>query len=630
MFSSIPEHERITVINNCYWPLLELVQSGIPIGIECSGVTLEIINNLEPRWINEFKQLCLAKKCELIGSGYAQIIGPLVPAQVNQANQTLGIQTYQKILGIHPTIALINEMAYSSGVLEHYIQQDYQAVIMEWNNPRMFHKEWPAETRFYPQVLSSAGQRLPLLWADSIIFQKIQRFVHQEDTEEETFDYFSSLESVDDGCLPFYANDAEIYGFRPGRYQTEAIYSNEEWQQLKTLFHKTSSQLNFQHKLPSEILAFYAESLKTKTAIFLESPEQPIPVKKQEKYNINRWALTGRNDLYINTMCYRLLKNINEAGKPTDKDLKQSCYFWSSDFRTHIETNRWKTFCHDLSHLNLKDQTNIPLNSSSQSISHQNKKYITLENSSLQIKFNLYKGLSIDQFILKNYSNTPLFGTLTHGFYDDISLGADFFSGHSLICQPGKHKLTNLHKSDADYFKQDSSQVIQSSFSHSSGTDFKTCHELTEQSLILNQTIELSRRNIQTIHPFILTFCPKQWDIDSLFFMAHNGGTNYEKFYFKSKTIQHTELLSPLISAKHGLGATEGKIIVGDKAKALEFYHYPDKCALIPSFIFRQVNDNTFFLRLIYSAQEMDETFVENDHAEQIIGKLKITQSRVE
>ena len=38
----------------------------------------------------------------------------------------------------------------------------------------------------------------------------------------------------------------------------------------------------------------------------LESPGQPIPVKKQGKYNVTRWAVTGRDDLGINTSCWRI------------------------------------------------------------------------------------------------------------------------------------------------------------------------------------------------------------------------------------------------------------------------------------------------------------------------------------
>ena len=57
--------------------------------------------------------------CEFVGSGYSQIIGPLVPAEVNGANLRLGNQVYEKMLGFRPDIALVNEQAYSAGLVQH-------------------------------------------------------------------------------------------------------------------------------------------------------------------------------------------------------------------------------------------------------------------------------------------------------------------------------------------------------------------------------------------------------------------------------------------------------------------------------------------------------------------------------
>lgn len=68
-------------------------------------------------------------------------------------------------------------------------------------------------------------------------------------------------------------------------------------------------------------------------------------------------------------------------------------------------------------------------------------------------------------------------------------------------------------------------------------------------------------------------------------------------------------MLSPLVTAKHALGATEGVVLVGDKDKAISFHHQPEKCAMIPAIMIRQANDGLFFFRLQYSVQEIDETF---------------------
>ncbi len=83
-FSSIEEEQRDEVIARCYWPLLKLAESHGPIGIEATGFTLEEIAARDPAWIAKARELIGCGRVELIGSGYAQIIAPLVPARVTE------------------------------------------------------------------------------------------------------------------------------------------------------------------------------------------------------------------------------------------------------------------------------------------------------------------------------------------------------------------------------------------------------------------------------------------------------------------------------------------------------------------------------------------------------------------
>ena len=41
-----------------------------------------------------------------------------------------------------PKIDLVNEMAYASGIVDHYLKCRYEAIIMEWNNPRYHNSSW--------------------------------------------------------------------------------------------------------------------------------------------------------------------------------------------------------------------------------------------------------------------------------------------------------------------------------------------------------------------------------------------------------------------------------------------------------------------------------------------------------
>src|SRR5437868_15229909 len=115
-FSSIEEERRGEVIARCYWPLLRLAERCGPIGMEISGYTLEEIAARDPEWIGRARTLIAQGRIELIGSGYSQMIGPLVPARMTVENLRLGHEIYEKRLDVHPRVALINEQAYAAGL----------------------------------------------------------------------------------------------------------------------------------------------------------------------------------------------------------------------------------------------------------------------------------------------------------------------------------------------------------------------------------------------------------------------------------------------------------------------------------------------------------------------------------
>ena len=97
MYSSIEESDRPEVIEKCYEPLVTLA-AITPIGIEAPAVTLEIIKELDSNWILSLTKDISESKIALMGSGYSQIIGPLVPAKVKTWNQKMGLLLYQQLI----------------------------------------------------------------------------------------------------------------------------------------------------------------------------------------------------------------------------------------------------------------------------------------------------------------------------------------------------------------------------------------------------------------------------------------------------------------------------------------------------------------------------------------------------
>ena len=83
---------------------------------------------------------------------------------------------------------------------------------------------------------------------------------------------------------------------------------------------------------------------KSNILLDLSNARQPILVKKQKKYNVIRWAVSGRNDIEIYTKCWQIYKKFIYFNISEISNWKELCYLWSSDFRTHITKKRWDIF----------------------------------------------------------------------------------------------------------------------------------------------------------------------------------------------------------------------------------------------------------------------------------------------
>ncbi|WDN90077.1 hypothetical protein BuS5_03047 [Desulfosarcina sp. BuS5] len=187
--------------------------------------------------------------------------------------QKYDLPFYEQLLGFRPDIALVNEQAYSAGLVQHYIDAGYRAIIMERDNPYRLHPEWNLEWRYLPQIACGQhGEEISLIWNKAIAFQKFQRYAHGEMELAEYLEYLCGHLS-DESRAFFYGNDVEIFDFRPGRYYTEAsLHEDGEWNRIDRLFEALLSDGRFSFIRPSQAL----DLLKFPEAgyrLHLESPE---------------------------------------------------------------------------------------------------------------------------------------------------------------------------------------------------------------------------------------------------------------------------------------------------------------------------------------------------------------------
>jgi hypothetical protein len=626
-YSSIEEAQRPDVVRRCYWPLLRVAErTGAPIGIEATGFTLETAAAIDPKWLEALRILVASGQCEFVGSGYAQIIGPLVPAAVNAANLRIGHQVYERLLGFRPRLAFVNEQAYAAGLIQHYLDAGYQALVMEWDNPARAHPEWDPEWRYFPQTASGQhGETIPLIWNKAIAFQQFQRYAHDESSLDEYVAYLAGHAAAGPRALAMYGNDIEVFDFRPGRYRTEEVVAESgEWARIERLYTALSGDARFALIRPSEALALRGQP-QASHALHLESAEDPTPVKKQRKYNITRWAVTGRDDLGINTACWRRYEAIAADAGATEAQWRDLCELWSSDYRTHITDARWAGYQKRLA--GVAQPTPVarafqarvggvdrgperpalhPVRADDPAVTRDGP-LLTLKTAGVTLVLNCRRGLTIHALAFNALGSDPLCGTLKHGFYDDIHWGADFYTGMTVMESPGRPKFTDLNRVEADVRRDAGGDlIVEGAVPTDMGRIVKTIR-VSPDGVDLTYRLEWQEVPVGSLRLGDITLHPHAFDRSTLLYRCANGGVRPETFELDGRSVGHGDNVSFLVSASHAIGITDGVVELGDRARTLRIEVDKASAALVGMITYQPVRDS-YFCRLSFSAAEVDET----------------------
>jgi len=600
-FSSIEEEQRATVIERCYWPLLRLAERCGPIAIEATGYTLEEIAAREPAWIERLKALIAAGKVEFVGSGYAQIIAPLVPARVTQANLALGNEVYARLLQSKPALALVNEQAWSGGLAGLYLDAGYRGVMMDWDNPSAHHPEWPSETRYrVERALGADGRTIALLWTNTVAFQKLQRLAHGDIDLTSYLDFLRARQGGLPRALCCYSNDAEIFDFRPGRYRTEEAHSGEsEWTRLEKVFAAFHASEDFHLVAPSSLL-----DAARRQPLRLESAACPVPVKKQRKYNLLRWAVTGRDDIAINAACQRIYEAMRER---PDADWKELCYLWSSDFRTHITEKRWQGFTRRLAAAERRWCKAKPIAQPAPRGDALCERHIPLKTPTIDAQLDRRRGLALSSLRFAPHGR-PSLGSLPHGHFDDIHVQADWYTGDCVFEAPGEHKITDLEYCEARVWSDKADTFAFARIETPKGPIEKLMRfcggEPRVEFDVTFHWPELGRGSLRLGH---FTLLPGAFDWQKLSLTTHNGGKTPETFALAGQDIDHGAPVSFLVSASHGVGMTEGWAEIGDATTRLRIAVDRATAPLLGLLTHRRIG-GSLFCQFVLSALELDDT----------------------
>jgi len=626
-FSSIPEAARPDLVARCYRPLLELIAGAPgPIGIEASGLTLEVLSELAPDWIARLRELIAARRAVFIGSGYAQAIGPLLPAAANRWNLRLGRRVYADLLGIAPRLVLVNEQTYGPGLPALYAEAGYEGMVMEWENCFRAHPDWPPGRRYRPaRALGNDGVEMPLVWSHTIPFQKLQRTAHGEFAPGEFAAFVAGHRPVtaDAGQAPralcLYCNDAEVFDFRPGRFEAEpALAADSEWVRLAQALAAVAALEGTAFVDPETLL----DEAMSGPVLRLESANVPLPTKKQAKYTVLRWAVSGRSSLAINTRCQRIADRLAADPSPDAAAWKELCFLWGSDFRTHITTERWEAFKARLgafeARLGLPEwpsagtEANLPeVDRAPPSGAGPNgPRLITVATRSIGISLNQRRGLAVERCWLPDAPQRWLFGTLHLDHYEDISLGADWYSGNVVQQSPGAHQVTDLNPCQAviDRDGDPAAVRVRSLVPTALGPvakEWRIFHD--EPRLDLELVLHWAQVPRGLLRLGFVTLNPDAFDRAGLEFACHNGGTGLDRHALAAGEVDHGRPVSLLVSAGTALGLTEGRFEIGDRGHRLCISFDRGTAALVGLVTCRGAGES-YFAQASFSAAEMDDT----------------------
>jgi hypothetical protein len=610
-FSTLEVRDRSAVIERCYEPLLELAETGRrPLALEASGWTLTQLSATAPRVINRLRSLLDKGKVEFVGSGWAQVIGPLVPNIVNVRNQSLGLDAYNEILGTKPKVALVNEMTFSAGLVDVYADSGYSGVILDRENARAAIGVEDQAADVAPKAVQGPlGSLLPVVWSDTVLFQRFQRVVHGEISLD---DYLSILKiRVAEGqkVLPIYTNDAEVFGYRPGRFMTEPAITDDEWRRIGHVLDAVDAALDPEWVTPSQLLT----GVSNGDALAVTNIASPVIVKKQRKYNFNRWALSGRDDLRLNTAAHRVTRATQAAGWSDDLTWREVCEWWASDLRTHLADSRWEELLPSLDEQVPVDFTSFSerLNSFKDVVhaSARIDENVKLEGDDVHVELDTRRGGVIKALAFRSHGWDPCVGTVPQGSLNAIDVAVDFYTGSVVVDLPDRgRRLTNLApcllkwNSDAAGHK---AQIVSGQTLDGEPLAMTTIEvpRHGEKALI---RIELaparSRGSVRVGHLTLLpgAFSPTLW-VETML-----GGA-IERFPV-DRNVDHGAAVSLFVSSATSLGGASGMIRIGDETRMLEITWDPSECAAIPMLHHRRVGDR-FLTRLIFSLSEIDDTF---------------------
>jgi hypothetical protein len=236
-------------------------------------------------------------------------------------------------------------------------------------------------------------------------------------------------------------------------------------------------------------------------------------------------------------------------------------------------------------------------------------RWLELGSPHASLRLNVRRGLAVDALSFAALGPDRVVGTLPHGYYDTIALGADYYTGHLVLQSPGLPKITDLGPVDPRIeHLPDGSVAITGEVATALGPIRKRVVLRAGEPRVEVETElvwdEVPAGSLRLGH---VTLDPASFDPGGLVYATHNGGDALERFRLNGTRVDHGDPATYLVSASDAIGITGGIVELGDADRRVRV-EVDKSCAAVVGLVTYRHAGDTWFGRLALSAQESDET----------------------
>ncbi|MHB8985369.1 MAG: hypothetical protein ACYC38_05465 [Eubacteriales bacterium] len=236
----------------------------------------------------------------------------------------------------------------------------------------------------------------------------------------------------------------------------------------------------------------------------------------------------------------------------------------------------------------------------------------SIRTPAVQVSFIPEKGAAIKALSFPALGEKVLAGTLSHEFYDQMELSTDQFSGHTIIFDRTRGKVTDLAKVTLRGPVHRGLFPVRIPLWVKINTPVGEIYKkylvyCNEPRLDVHYHFRFQDLSPQSLRLGMLTFNPETFEQDSLYLATVNGGEDIEVFPLAGARLAQGDPVDLRISSSHCLGATDGWVSLGDREKGVAIINDRNSLYSVPM-VHYQETKKSYYLRVYNSLCEKDET----------------------